>query len=416
MDYYNSPRWSGEVADCSMPMTFDQYSNCAYKCLYCFSTYQRATGRGLGRNRGKEDYLANRVKPISINHIKKMFLEPETTHFGEYIKRRMVMQWGGLSDPFCPFEKKYGIGLELLKFFREIDYPICFSTKGTWWLEDERYIKLFKDNPNWNVKVTIITLNERYVKAIEKGAPTSQTRLEALYKITKLNCGGATLRFRPFMFGISNPGHRELVAQAADKGATAVSLEFFCLEQRSPELRNNRLPIISDLVGFDYFEFYRKYSIGTGYLRLNRNIKRPFVDDIEDETRKHGMRFYVSDAHFKERCDNGCCCGLSSDWNYSRGQFCEALVICKAKGEVHWGDIAEKMEHLKSVKLHASQNLMTPKKGVRFLGFTLFDYMRWLWNNPKAGQSPYTMFEGVMKPVGFDENGNLIYELDRTRL
>ncbi len=410
MDYYNSPRWSGEVADCSMPMTFDQYSNCSFKCLYCFSNYQRGIGAG------KDRYFANKVKPVSVNHIKKMFLEPESTHFGEYIKRRMVMQWGGLSDPFCLFEKKHEVGLELLRFFREIDYPICFSTKGTWWLDDERYTALFKDNPNWNVKVTIITLNERYAKAIEKGTPKPQERLEAIKKISGLNCGGATLRFRPFMFGISNPRHRELVAKAADMGATAVSLEFFCLEQRSPELRQNRLPIISDIVGFDYFKFYQKYSVLGGYLRLNRNIKRPFVDDIEDEARKHGMRFYVSDAHFKERCDNGSCCGLSSDWNYSRGQFCEALVICKREGQVSWGDIAGQMEHLKNVVLHRALNLMTPKKGIRFLGFTLFDYMRWLWNNPKAGQSPYTMFEGVMKPLGLDENGDLIYELDKARL
>lgn len=410
MDYYNSPRWSGEVADCSMPMTFDQYSNCGYKCLYCFSNYQRGIGAG------KDNYFANRVKPVSASHVKKMFFEPDSTHFGEYIKRRMVMQWGGLSDPFCPFEQKYEVGLELLHFFREVDYPICFSTKGTWWLEDKRYTELFRDNLNWNVKITIITLNEQYAKIIEKGAPPPQKRLEALRKITELNCGGATLRFRPFMFGISNPGHKELVARAADMGATAVSLEFFCLEQRSLDLRENRLPIISNLVGFDYFKFYQKYSVLGGYLRLNRNIKRPFVDDIEDETRKHGMRFYVSDAHFKERCDNGSCCGLSTSWNYSRGQFCEALVICKREGTVSWGDISGQMEHLKKVILHRALNLMTPKKGVRFLGFTHFDYMKWLWNNPKAGQSPYTMFEGVMKPIGFDETGNLIYELDSSRL
>ncbi|MBA7588485.1 hypothetical protein ES708_30543 [subsurface metagenome] len=410
MDYYLSPRWSGEVADCSMPMTFDQYNNCGYKCLYCFSTYQRGIGSG------KESYFSNAVKPVSVKRIKKMFLEPETTHFGEYIERRMVMQWGGLSDPFCPFEQKYGVGLELLKFFREIDYPICFSTKGTWWLDDARYTDLFRDNPKWNVKVSIITLNEKFAKVIEKGTPTSAKRLEALEKIARLNCGGATLRFRPFMFGISNPGHQELVLEAGKRGATAVSLEFFCLEQRSPVLRNERLAIISGLVGFDYFDFYRKYSVSTGYLRLNRNIKRRFVDEIEAATREAGMRFYVSDAHFKERCDNGSCCGLSSDWNYSRGQFCEALVMCKKKGRVSWDDIEGNMEHLQNVMLHSAQNLMTPKKGARFFGFTLFDYMRWLWNHPKAGQSPYTMFEGVMKPVGLDENGDLIYELDRARL
>jgi hypothetical protein len=34
-DYYSSPRWTGELMDCSMPVTFDQYSNCSFGCIYC---------------------------------------------------------------------------------------------------------------------------------------------------------------------------------------------------------------------------------------------------------------------------------------------------------------------------------------------------------------------------------------------
>lgn len=33
---YASPRWSWEILDCAMPMTFDTYSNCAHQCVYCF--------------------------------------------------------------------------------------------------------------------------------------------------------------------------------------------------------------------------------------------------------------------------------------------------------------------------------------------------------------------------------------------
>jgi len=32
---YASPRWSQEILDCSMPMTFDTYSRCSYNCFYC---------------------------------------------------------------------------------------------------------------------------------------------------------------------------------------------------------------------------------------------------------------------------------------------------------------------------------------------------------------------------------------------
>lgn len=41
---------------------------------------------------------------------------------------------------------------------------------------------------------------------------------------------------------------------------------------------------------------------------------------------------------------------------------------------------------------------------------TMADYMRWLWNNPQAGQSPYTLFEGILIPAGKDDNGNIIYK------
>ena len=40
---YQSPRWSYEIVDCSMPMSIDTYSNCGYQCAYCFSQYQRST-------------------------------------------------------------------------------------------------------------------------------------------------------------------------------------------------------------------------------------------------------------------------------------------------------------------------------------------------------------------------------------
>ena len=70
MAYYQSPRWTAEVADCSMPMTFDTYSNCSFNCIYCFSQFQRAIGNG------KEQYLHKEVKAVSVEKIKRMFTEP----------------------------------------------------------------------------------------------------------------------------------------------------------------------------------------------------------------------------------------------------------------------------------------------------------------------------------------------------
>ena len=71
MDYYSSPRWTAEIADCSMPMTFDTYSNCSFGCMYCFSQFQRGIGKG------KEGYLAKEVSHVNVKHIKQMFTDTD---------------------------------------------------------------------------------------------------------------------------------------------------------------------------------------------------------------------------------------------------------------------------------------------------------------------------------------------------
>lgn len=406
--YYASPRWTNEIADCSMPMTFDTYSNCSFGCLYCFAQFQRALGSGA------DAYLAKEVNAVNVERVKRMFLDPDqyAGQFATYIKERRVMQWGGMSDQFDGFERKYGKTLELLRFFKEIDYPLCFSTKATWWTEDERYMELVRGQKNWNFKFSIITLDEEKARIIEKGVPSPLKRLEAIERIASADAGGATLRLRPFVIGVSTPTYLDLIREGANRGASALSTEFFCVEQRSNTLKSF-MPTLNALCGFDVMEFYKKYSVQTGYLRLNRKVKEPFIMNMKRVCDEVGMRFYVSDAHFKELCNNGSCCGLSPQWNYSRGQFCEALQIAKKNGQVRFDDVKTDIEQLLSnIDFGRAEgfNAQSSEKRAHFYGMSMADYMRWLWNNPQAGQSPYKLFEGVLVPSGKDDNGNIIYK------
>lgn len=410
--YYQSPRWSNEIADCSMPMTFDTYSNCSYGCAYCFSQFQRATGDG------KEAYLNKEVNSINPERIKRMFTDPDKYggQFAQYIKQRKVMQWGGLSDQFDGFERKYGVTLDLLRFFKEIDYPLCFSTKATWFTKDDRYMELIQGQKNWNFKFSIITLDERKAHIIERGVPSPAERLNAIERIAKADAGGATLRLRPFIIGVSTPTYLDLIREAANRGATAISTEFFCVEQRSNTLKEF-MPTLNELCGFDVMAFYKKYSVSAGYLRLNRKVKEPFFRNMKSLCEEVGMRFYVSDAHFKELCSNGSCCGLPANWNYSRGQWCEALQIAKnsPNGEVTYKDVCEDVNNLVGsfeMNLATGFNNNSSEKKAHFYGMSMASYMRWLWNNPQSGQSPYKLFEGALVPVRKDDEGNLIYKFN----
>lgn len=395
-----------------MPMTFDTYSNCSFGCLYCFSQFQRALGTG------KYDYANKVAYQVNVEKVKRMFLDPDNHagQFAPYIKQRRVMQWGGLSDEFDGNERRLGKTLELLRFFKEIDYPLCFSTKGVFWTKDERYMELVRGQKNWNFKFSIITLDEEKAKILEHGVPSPRERLDALERIANADAGGATLRLRPFVIGVSTPTYLDLIREGSSRGASALSTEFLCVETRSNVFKA-LLPKFNALCGFDVMAFYKAHSRSSGYLRLNRAIKEPFVMKMRDECARLGMRFYVSDAHFKELCNNGSCCGLPPNWNYSRGQFCEALQIAKRNGFVYFSDIEKDIRDILGGfqwKYASGFNTNSSESKAHFEGMTMADYMRWLWNNPQAGQSPYKLFLGVLVPVDGgktkDEHGNLIYE------
>lgn len=384
-------------------MTFDQYSRCGYGCLYCFSQYQKGIGHA------KAGYMAGDANAVNVHKVRQIFAGKTAKEFAPYITARKVMQWGGLADPFCPYEQKYGVGLELLKIFAALKYPLTFSTKGVWWTQDNRYMDLFAGQEQWNVKMSIITLDERRARMIERGVPTPAERLKAIERLAKINRGGVTLRLRPYIIGVSDD-YCDTIRAAADAGATAISTEFLCVESRSL-LGRQRLKEISKVAGRDLYTMYRKLSDTTGYMRLSRKFKLPIIQKMAEVAKECGVRLHVSDQHCKDYSANGSCCGLPDAWNYSRGQFCEALVIARERGSVRWSDIAEGTKHFDAIQFgHAAgYNCVSSENRAKHNGRSMADYLHWLWNNPAQGRSPGGMFHDVLHARGQDANGDVIY-------
>ena len=422
---YQSPRWSGEITDCSMPMTFDQYDHCAYNCLYCFSWFQKSLKAfnplfpHEQKGTGYQEMDIRSVSPTKIDKLFNLEYKDGTAggQFNEYIRQRIPMQWGGLADPFDPFERKHGVGLECLKVLAKHKYPLCFSTKAVWWTKDKRYADLFKRQKNWNVKVSIINMNAERAKLMEKLAPPPSARLKAIETIAGWDCGGATLRLRPFIIGFSNLNNEylKLIRSASEAGASAVSTEFFCLEDRAHAGTKARYKAMSDIVGFDIHKFYKTNSPGhMGYLRLNLNMKAPYIRKMKKLCTELGMRFYVSDAHWKDQCANGSCCGLDKNWNYFRGQYTEMLTLAKERpdGIVTWQDMEPHLGMFKTFKFIYATGFNTTGSRVRtkYWNYTMYDWIKEIWNNPNQKKSPYMYFHGLLRPTGVDKNGDVIYK------
>lgn len=414
--YYGSPRITWEYIDCSMPLTFDQYSNCGFNCAYCFSQYQR----GLGE--GSKDYYLNDVKAVNVDKIKKIFTGERKETWSPIIEARIPLQWGGLSDPLCPFEEKHKKGYELMKFFLDIKYPISFSSKSDLVLRDPKYLELFKQAGDlWHYKCSIITLDEEKGKLIEQGAPSPQRRIEVLKALHE--CGTLTTwRMRPYIIGVTDKDMEEQVKTAAEIGCQSITTEFFCLEARSfskEHIMENYVKL-SRACNFNIIEFYRKNTKGSGLLRLNYDLKKPYVKKYIDACKKYGITPFISDAHHKEKCAGGSCCGLLNTnehfKDYAKYQYTELLQIAKEKGHVTIKD-AERISSEKE-KLWRTQTKLEGNRNIAGEGrrrrrhMTMQEFFVQNWNDPKKGNSPYKYFEGILYPGGKDENGNIIYLYD----
>lgn len=259
---YGSPRWSMEAPDCSMPMTMDTYSKCAYNCLYCFAYFQKShTLDGYLKGEPPKTVDPERV----INLFEKAAVNDRTgvskteLQFFPYIQNRRIMQWGGLADQFDEWERRHGVTLQLLQYFDRIDYPLSFSTKAAWWTEDERYMKLFRRHThNWHVKISIITADKEKARRMEKGVPSPDERFAAIKRLADAGVH-VTLRLRPFILGVSSD-FEEVIRRAHEAGADSMTTEFFCMEARADDRLKKRYAEMGDIAGFDIFQYYMENS------------------------------------------------------------------------------------------------------------------------------------------------------------
>jgi DNA repair photolyase len=416
-EYYDSPRWTTEILDCSMPMTFDTYSNCAFQCVYCFAFFQRAVGKTAN------DYLHHKVKAVNVEKIKRMFSDPDNHggSFGWYIKQRHVLQWGGLSDGFDWYEKKFRKSLELLRFFREIDYPLSISTKGVWWLDEPEYTDIIKGWKNIHWKFSIITTDPEKAKKIEPGTPSPQARFEALSRLKNEFGNSVTTRFRPYVIGVSDLTVREMFEESKRANVDSITTEFLCLERRASNTAKERYRIISEQCGFNVFEFYKKNSKGSGLMRLNYDLKRPYFEEMQALSDEFEIPLYISDAHHKERSPSCGCCGLPTQGdtdlkNAFEGHFAEAILIAKKNGLVYWEDIAHLAEPLKQIGYKNAQgyNVGNTYNRARGQYWTMWDFMKNQWNNIKSFQSPAKYFGGALVPAWLDKKTkNIVYVYNR---
>lgn len=406
-----SPRWSGEILDCSMPMVLDTYSLCSYGCLYCFANFQKANVL--------KGYTQRVLRTVDIKRVHRIFtyalldkegMADQEYQFKPFIRARKIMQWGGLSDQFDENERKYGVSLQLLKLFDEIDYPLSLSTKGTWFTKDDRYMSLIaKHAHNWHFKISIISPDEEKSRRMEVGVDSPIERFQAIKRLRDLGCR-VTLRYRPYMIGMSE-GYKTMLDMAKEADANGMTVEYFCMEARASDGIKHKYQHMSNILGYDVWEFYMKNSKQMGYKRLSEAIKRPVMQSIRAYAHSLGLQFNCSDMFCRDLNDTKNCCGAPDDISY-KGNFQNAIFIAKDKGTVSWDDWSEETVRFMSYPFvkACGFNSQSTKLRSQFYGMTMKDWIRSIWNSPIKGNSPMKGYGHLLMPDHMDDSNNIVYK------
>lgn len=409
---YHVPRMSYETPDCSMPLTFDTYSTCSYRCLYCFAWMEKAHNPAVKRRTEAGDLCTK----VNIEKLKKLFDgkandQQSKNFYNQFIKPKKVIQWGGLTDPFDEIEKDEGESLKLIKFFKDRNYPVRICTKGAKTLMRPEYIEAFRGSKNFIMMWTIITDNDEIAGKIEAGAPSPSDRFKAMKIYHDLGIE-QIIRIRPFLQGLTTNCWENLIRKAHDCGAEAISTEWLCIQRMAGIKVRERYEEMSNILGYDIFEYYKKLSNSSiSYMRLNPKMKERYVNGMRNLCHELGMRFAISDPHFKHLNDTLSCCGLSDKWNFMTAPYNLALKIAKEKGVVYWKDIEKSLDWAKEI---GSKEVFLTRTKIDYRKRKIQstkDYIRTMWNTTKkAGYCPYLYFAGYLEPIGKDENGDLIYK------
>ncbi len=431
---YDGIRTTADGFDCALHVSLDSHSVCAFRCQYCFSNYlmrdpsRKAAycGGVKGAYKVGQWPLRNLEKFLSgeseVTKVRTMY---ESLFTASGTGLRAPVQVGALGDCFDSIERWQEWSLGALALFAKYKQPARWSTKGGVVLQHPKYLKGFQIAPelNW-VAFSIITSDDEMLERIDKDAPNCTERLKAMRLLSRMGVK-TSLRFRPILPGISDSTARvpstwrDLVRKSADAGACAISMEIAFVPGAQPPHVKAMWEEIERITGLPLVAFYKETSKPWGScLRSSAWWKEDIVFAIREEAKACGMTFGISDPHWKELNDTGCCCGIKEDdpvfGGWWRKNATEALVQARRAYEAGKPilvgaddgipDWAGKMALRDMVCLAGPQHIVEQYE------HTWEDKLLKTWNDLKGARGPLHYFEGVLRPKKRDAKGNVLYE------
>ena len=189
------------------------YRGCQHACSYC---YARRTHEYLGFGAGSDFETRIVVKTNAAELLDKEFRAPSWK--GE------LVAFSGVTDCYQPLEAVYKLTRACLEVCLRFHNPVGVTTKAYLVVRDADVLSELAKVTSARVMISVPFRDAQDSRLIEPGAPTPERRFEAMRRLTDAGVAVGVL-VAPIIPGLNDRDIPELLARAADSGATTAAFQ-----------------------------------------------------------------------------------------------------------------------------------------------------------------------------------------------
>jgi DNA repair photolyase len=307
------------------------------------------------------------------------------------LRRRVPIHFGGMSDPFQPAERKWGITKSFLTTLADRRYPVVLSTKGSM-VSAAPYLDLLGRIGNVVVQFSFSTLMDSVARTVEPNTAPPSTLLRIMETLARRGLV-VTCRWQPYIPGSSEKA-TEFVSRVASSGARHLALEYLKVpvERTIPRLGR---------VEASFIEQAKRQYLIAGANRDGREFVYPpalkitTCLDVRAETHKARMSFGAADNELQYLSDGEACCSGVDQFPGFQNVFRYNIGCAVRRGRyatIEYDAIAEEWRPNGSIdRFLNSRSRLGRRLGVEG---SVEDHIRYRWSNASASGHP-TSFYGV---------------------
>lgn len=310
---------------------------------------------------------------------------------------------GGMSDPFQPAEKRFGITHSVLDTLRHFEYPTVISTRGNL-PSEEPYLSLLRSMKAVVVQFSFSSTSEGIAKKLEPRSPSPSVLLRTMETLAKAGIH-VTCRWQPYVPGVSE-NVREFVSRVASAGCVHLGFEHL----KVPLERNNLLwSELNNATGYDLYDSYKSQhaKLDGRELLLPASVKLGKIVEVAAQARDAGLTFGAADNEFQYLSDTACCCSGADKFpgfeNFFRYQI--GYAVRKSLGKpISLGSLQNEWHPTGSVDRYL--NSRSRLSGRTDAQGSAADHIRTKWNTPESPNS-HASFWGVVATEEYDQAGRI---------